>query len=211
MTTMDFWGCLMRRSAVLLLVASVIVVPAATVVSAQNLLVNPDFDTDVSGWAGLGVWDPVDAFGSPTSGSATWINTWAGGGAHYFLQCIEVPIFFEGFDLSAYTNIPSGQASTGESYLVVIFYSDPDCTDLIDAHSTSSYTGLDTWHLLTLSGWSPDGFGSVKIGLANHKDQAGDFQIFHDAVFFGPNPDAVFSDDFESADVSGWDGAVGYP
>ena len=80
----------MHRSGILVLLGVSIVAMAATGASAQNLLVNPDFDTDVTtGWSGIGVWDPNDVFGSPTSGSATWINTWASGGAIYHTQCVE--------------------------------------------------------------------------------------------------------------------------
>ena len=90
----------MRRSGIAFLVAFVIVVLASSGASAQNLLVNPDFDTDISGWSGVGVWNPLDAFGSPTSGSATWINTQVGGGANYLEQCVELVPIFEGYDLS---------------------------------------------------------------------------------------------------------------
>jgi len=90
----------MRRSTVSFVVVFVIVVLASTGASAQNLLVNPDFDTDISGWSGVGVWSPLDAWGSPTSGSATWINMQIGGGANYLEQCVELVPFFEGYDLS---------------------------------------------------------------------------------------------------------------
>jgi hypothetical protein len=69
-------------------------------VSAQNLLVNPDFDTDLSGWSGIGSWSQLDAWGSPSSGSATWINSFPSGGAAYLDQCVELAPFFEGYDLS---------------------------------------------------------------------------------------------------------------
>ena len=112
----------MRRSISSFVVVLAVTVFLATGASAQNLLVNPDFDTDViPGWDGLGVWDPMDAFGSPSSGSATWTNTFTSGGAAYLQQCIEVPVFFEGFDLSGFSLVPSGQASTGESYPLCSF------------------------------------------------------------------------------------------
>ena len=208
---MILWGYLMRRSAVSFAVVSVIVVLASTGASAQNLLVNPDFDTDVVGWSGLGIWDPMDAFGSPTSGSATWTNTWASGGALYFTQCVEISAFFEGYDISGYIYIPAGQAGGGHSYINAVFYSDSACADVINGYSTPTYSGFDTWQLVNLSGWMPGGSASARIGIANIKSQTGDFQIFHDAIFFGPNPAMIFGDGFESVDVSGWSNAVGYP
>ena len=80
--------------------AAVVLALGPGAAEAQNLLANPDFDTDVTGWSGVGVWDPLDAFGSPSSGSATWINTQVGGGANYLGQCVELTPSFEGYDLS---------------------------------------------------------------------------------------------------------------
>jgi len=90
----------MRRSIISFVVVSVIVVLASSGVSAQNLIVNPDFDTDLTGWSGLGSWDPLDVFGSLASGSATWLNNWAGaGGSVYLMQCVELTVPIESFDL----------------------------------------------------------------------------------------------------------------
>lgn len=80
-------------------VACVVFLPVS-LSQAQNLLVNPDFDTDLSGWSGIGSWSPLDAWGSPASGSATWINTFPSGGATIVDQCVELEPFFEGYDLS---------------------------------------------------------------------------------------------------------------
>jgi len=70
---------------------------------------------------------------------------------------------------------------------------------------------LGVWQPAEVTDWVPNNAGSVQIGLLNWESGAGDFRVHHDGVCFGPNPDAVFGDDFESADVSGWDNAVGYP
>lgn len=199
----------MVRSEVVVGVVFVMAVFLPTGASAQNMLINPDFDTDVTtGWSGLGVWDPMDAFGSPTSGSAMWINDFTGGGAHYLNQCIEIPGFTGGFDLSGWTYVPSGQASTGQSYLLAVFFSDPGCADPISVFQTSNFAGFDAWVRLMLIGWSPPESSSVEISLVNTKDQPGDYQVFHDAVFFGPNPDMVFGDGFETGDTSQWTSAV---
>jgi hypothetical protein len=94
------WGCLMASRLSVVISITTLAVCLPVTMSAQNLVVNPDFDTDLTGWSGIGVWDPLDAFGSPTSGSATWVNTQVGGGAIYLDQCVELTPFFEGYDLS---------------------------------------------------------------------------------------------------------------
>lgn len=200
----------MVRSAVVLGVGVAVLVLSPTSAAAQNLVINPDFDVDVTtGWAGLGVWDLKDVNGSVASGSATWINNFTAGGAHYLVQCIETPAFFEGFDLSGWTWVASGQAATGESYLNALFYSDPGCAGFISSAVTPGFSGFDSWVHLALSGWSPPGFASVQIGVVNSKTQAGDFQVFHDAIYFSPNPDMIFGDGFETTDTSGWSAVSG--
>lgn len=200
----------MRRSISTRVMVLAVTVFLATGVSAQNLVINPDFDVDVTtGWAGLGVWDLKDVNGSVASGSATWINNFTAGGAHYLVQCIETPTFFEGFDLSGWTWVASGQAATGESQLIALFYSDPGCAGFISSVATPGFSGFDSWDHLVLSGWSPPGFASVQIGVVNSKTQEGDFQVFHDAIYFGPNPDMIFGDGFETTDTSGWSAVSG--
>ena len=179
---------------------------------AQNLLVNPDFDTDVApGWTGLGSWDPVDYAGSPSSGSATWLNDWSGGGSHYLIQCVEIADWIEGYLFAGFVRVASGQPMTGDAYLNVMFHRDATCSDFIGGFSTPYVDTFDAWQLLELEGWTPTGAGSAEIALVNTKPGPGDFQTFHDGVFFGPDPSAIFGDSFQSADVAGWTSAVGYP
>ena len=140
----------MHRSGILVLSCVAIVALVATGASAQNMLVNPDFDTNVTtGWSGIGVWDPMDVFGSPTSGSATWINTWASGGAIYHTQCVEVGPDFEAYDLAGYALIPSGQPGTGHTHIHVAFYSDSGCVTQISGWATVDTSALDSWQI----GW----------------------------------------------------------
>ena len=96
--------------------------------SAQNMLVNPNFDTDLAGWGGNGWWDQEDAFGSPLSGSATWINDWPSAGSIYEDQCVPVPSDFKAFDLAGYVYIPTGQPVIGgRTYIYLAFYSEANC------------------------------------------------------------------------------------
>ncbi len=198
----------MCRTRIAFVIMSVVAVMFPTGALAQNLLANPDFDIDVSGWSGLGWWDPMDIDDSAASGSGTWINDWAAGGSLYLLQCAEIPVSVRSFDLIGYVFIPSGQAGQGESMLNLVFYSDAECSDLIYGVGTSTVTGFDTWHPMRLTGWIPPNALSARVGLQNQKTAPGDYQVFHDAIFFGPNPEMIFADGFETTDTSGWS-AVG--
>lgn len=180
-----------------------IVVPVG--VEAQNLVVNPNFDNDTSGWSGLGSWDSWDVDGSPSSGSATWLNDWSGGGGSvYFSQCIELVTPIKAFDLWGYVYIPGGQAGTGYSNLSAWFYSDSACNDFIWSYGTPPASALDVWQLAEDTDWAPNNAASVQIGLLNQESGTGDFRVYHDAVFFGPNPTMIFGDGFESSDTSQW-------
>jgi len=177
--------------------------------SSQNLLVNPDFNTDLSGWSGPGLWDVPDAFGSPSSGSATWINTFGAGGAVYVTQCVELNPWIEGYDLAGYGLVPSGQPGSGYTYLSVAFFSDAGCSTYITGFSTAHSSELDAWTLLSLTGWTPNGAASAQIAAANQKTAPGDVQVWGDAIFFGRNPDMLFADGFQSGNTSEWSSVAG--
>jgi len=194
----------MRRTSVVLLAALLLTVLFSPSASGQNLLVNPDFDTDLSGWSGPGVWDSPDAFGSPSSGSATWINTFVSGGALYVMQCVELTPWVEGYDLAGYGFVPSGQPGSGYTFLSVAFFSDAGCNTYLTGGSTAGSSVLDSWTLLERTGWTPIGAASAQIAAGNQKTAPGDFQVWGDAIFFGPNPDMIFHDGFETADLSQW-------
>ena len=110
----------MHRSRLVSVAIVVMTAVSSTGVFAQNLLVNPDFDTDLAGWDGPAVWDPADAFGSPSSGSATWINDYAGGGSTIVRQCVALEPWIEGSD-----SRKSPARSRG--WPLYVEETDPDC------------------------------------------------------------------------------------
>ncbi len=177
--------------------------------SGQNLLVNSDFDTDLTGWDGRAEWDPADAFGSPSSGSATWINDFTAGGAMIVRQCVELDPWIEGYDLAAQNFIPSGQPGGGHSYLAVNFYSDSECNTYTSSVYSSIFSAFDNWTLVNFTGWTPSGAVSAQVVVANQKTASGDFQTSCDAIYFARNPEMVFGDGFETTDTSGWSAVTG--
>ena len=198
----------MRRS-----ISSYVTVLAMTVflapgISAQNLLINPDFDTDLVGWEGPAVWDPADVFGLPSSGSATWVNTTTGGSI-VVGQCVELVPWIEGIDVAAYVYSPSVQPGSGHTTLNIVFYSDASCTHYLTGFGSPAFFGLDNWTELNINGWSPSGAASAKISVGNQKDAPGDFQTYCDAIYFGRNPEMLFGDGFETMDTTDWSAVIG--
>lgn len=200
-----------RRSARLFFGLCLLAVLLPVGAAAQNLVVNPNFDVDLSGWtAAGGVWSPLDLAGSPSSGSATWNNTNAStSGSLYVTQCIEISGVFEGFYFGSWVFIPSGQTGTGIADLSLAFYSDTACSDYIDGFGGSAMAELDVWRHVNLEGWVPTGAGSARIGALNQKYGVGEFQVHHDSVIFVRHTLMIFGDGFESADVSDWDSSIG--
>ncbi len=194
----------MRRSRVVVIATASIMFLLSVGASGQNLLVNSDFDTDLTGWDGPAVWDPADAFGSPSSGSATWINNFTAGGSTIVRQCVELNPWIEGYDFAAHVFIPSGQPGEGYTYLTIAFYSDADCTTFLSAPGSSGFYGFDNWTLMNSTGWTPNGAVSARVSVANQKTATGDFQTSCDAIYFARNPEMVFGDGFESEDTSEW-------
>ena len=88
---------------------------------AQNLLVNPDFDSDASGWTAdvawiVGSFDAEDMDEPSPSGSVLVENSRAFGGGSGLFQCVAV----SGgtlYDFSIWTRIPLGQALSGDASL----------------------------------------------------------------------------------------------
>jgi hypothetical protein len=100
--------------------------------AAQNLTVNPGFDTGLSGWqAGAGTtWDGTrDAGGSASSGSAK--ASWSpGGDVVVVTQCVPIPQPGTLSVLSSQVFIPSGQTIGDGVFITAGYFPDPGCTGI---------------------------------------------------------------------------------
>lgn len=176
---------------------AVVVVGGATL-SAQNLVTNAGFDTDVSGWPPAGIMtfthSPLDAYGSPTSGSGWLLNpspTPYNSGA---LQCINTPLTDgASYDVGAWIRVPSGQTGTGTAGLFAWFHSGAACGgSQIGTLAISPYLPppTDSWTLRTATGVAPAGTLSVTIylNILKTSTDSGSFGAYFDGVRFGLNP-----------------------
>ena len=117
---------------------------------SQNLVGNPDFDTDLmdwapSGWPGSVTWNAADFVGSPSSGSAELTASHPlAGGLQYLGRCVAVS-GGASYDLGARFFIPSGQAIAGTANLQVQWHTDATCTAFFSNQSFGAVTTLDAW------------------------------------------------------------------
>jgi len=127
-----------------LCIASLGVAPA---VRSANLLSNPDFDTDLTGWYGDGTafleWTSDDQAGNPASGSAHAVNP-GPGLATIDHECIPI----EGattYAAHAWVRINAGNSNTR---LLLATYSNPNCdySGYLGSQSASSDAqGTQQW------------------------------------------------------------------
>lgn len=181
----------------------------------QNLVSNPDFEADVTGWttdpAATVLWSPLDADGNPLSGSAvvTNLSTTAGDstGAR---QCIEDIVGGEFYRVAAEILVPGGQAETGGANLLVQWYADSGCFSQLGGVLTPWVTDAtpDVWLTSVDTFAAPMGVQSARLRLSVAKDQvSGTLDAHFDNVEFAK--EHLFGDGFESSDTSAWSSVVG--
>ncbi len=192
---------------------SLIVVSMFVALSAwgQNPVVNPTFDTDVTGWTGtsntVSAWSALDANSSATSGSAVVTNvSTTTNDAKGVRQCIDGITQGTVYRVYADSLLPSGQTETGHSSLLFQWFDSPGCFGTQLGLAVSPGTGgatFDTWSQDELTAEAPSGVQSVRIRLSVWKNEdSGSFDAHFDNVLM---VQPIFEDDFESGDTSLWD------
>ncbi len=185
----------MRRVIVLLMVWS------ATAVSAQNLVVNGDFDSNTSSWdfttAGTFTHSSsLDADDTaPASGSGQLANTATlAYGTSFAGQCITTGIAGgSAYDWGAKIRFDSGntQTATGTANVVVNFLDGAGCSGSVvggSATTNVSSSAADVWTQTEVLGWTaPAGAVSAYLSLWTTKvESSGTITVNFDNVVFGP-------------------------
>jgi hypothetical protein len=165
---------------------------------AVNLLVNPDFATTVVGWAAESeatlAWSPVDATGSPTSGSALIANISAGAqNGTGIVQCVDGVIAGATYTFGGRVLFPPGQARTGEMQIGLRWLSAPNCGGSVVGSQPrlNTNTPQSVWVLLTSAPLvAPPGALSAQFVAFPSKVEAGGQLVgqFDDLLFDGPPP-----------------------
>ncbi|MGE0639924.1 MAG: hypothetical protein AB7G12_08165 [Thermoanaerobaculia bacterium] len=137
----------------------------ATPVAAQNLIPNPGFDTDLSGWTGgPAVWSPEDQSGDPGSGSAR-VDVPSGVLFALFSSCIPlVPgddVVF-GAAVRTLDGVPAAGAGTGIRYFTngTCSYPSDSTSYLTDLGAGGGRTG---WGTTQTHAVVPPGMHSAEI------------------------------------------------
>jgi hypothetical protein len=156
---------------------------------AQNLLTNPNFNQNISGWtaspAGVAVWDSADAKASPSSGSARVTST---ASQVQFQQCVAVTPGVK-HDLIVRTRIPAGQSGTGIAYIAISYFAGAGCTGA--SRGSSSTVGISEtgrWRadsLFERPSINGDAL-SANVSLLVNKTSGTSFAAQFDNIQFGP-------------------------
>lgn len=166
---------------------------------AQNLLVNPDFATDIEGWSDptqpwLDVsWNAEDWRGEPESGSARlFVNIETSETAN-ISQCIEIPESFgtDVYEIHARARVGDGYFLAGTAELGLWYYESNVC-DGFNWSNIILPLGLEEWASTRQLGVrrliAPAGTRSIRFELRAHSYGAGgSFEAFFDHVYL-PEP-----------------------
>jgi hypothetical protein len=193
-----------------MLLIGFVLAPAAA--SAQDLLSNRHFESDLTGWTGVGWWSSEDCFSDPKTGSVTYINQTAGTAAWYIArQCVELPAADEVYLMSGYLAAPTSQTGDGWAKIGLVWYSVAACgaAGFIDGSDAPHvYPTTDAWQTTRQYAVPPPGAVSVYFAITNQKtSEQGTFQIYADEVSLIVLS-KIFVDGFESGDTTAWSATV---
>lgn len=186
---------------------------ACAVAGAQDVVTNSEFEADTAGWAPISpqttlTWSGAQDFaGDPTSGSAVVTHVSDLATTTGPVQC--VPRIEDGveYDLSGWIRIPWGQAVYGFAYLLVVWWTEPDCQGTQTNGLLSPLVArFDTWVEASARPETPPArTESATLYLAVHKDvaTADHLVVYFDHIAFG-TPSMVFFDGFERGDTAEW-------
>ena len=163
-----------------------------------NELVNPGFDTNLSGWDifpnRIAAWTDEDADGKENSGSALVSNLMVSNGTVplVLLQCIPVTEDVEyqfGGDLLVLPDQPEDTAA----YLFVQTFLSDDCSGGTAQIAQVSSTAIDEWRTLSSSIVAGPGILSLRVGLGVFKPagEADEARALYDNISLIPNDGSV--------------------
>jgi len=144
---------------------------AAGSASAQTeLLSNPNFTMDLSGWANdndrPAQFDSLDSQNDPASGSARLTNVGTSNGAVPIVltQCQRVSAGTE-YGYGGIVNVPSGQPADTSAQIIIYSYQSTDCSGASLQFDSISSGAVSTWLAIGRTLFTANGASSVQIGL----------------------------------------------
>jgi hypothetical protein len=161
---------------------------------AQNLLTNPGFATDLSGWSTNGlnaVWQAVDATGQSNSGSAS-VTVSAPGESMGISQCVPVTAGQQ-YDFGARVEVPAGQnGQNGEPVfgnMTIVWASGAGCTgSRVGNELETPSIQTDFFFGTSMSQTAPAGAASATVLLiVQDPPGLGSATAYFDDAYFQPS------------------------
>jgi hypothetical protein len=194
----------------IVLCAALATLAAAPAVRAQNVVQNPDFDTDVSNWSTVFptiefAFEPLfDVDADPASGSMRVTSTQIdpggpGSGGGSVVQCIPLEPDTR-YALEAFALVPSGQNRGAQPDVRLIWFTNDSCQDcppppappcFFQGPATGQHSGaVDVWERVSLVATTASDVHSAQLLARPRKvEAAGSVDVLFDA-FIVPEPGA---------------------
>lgn len=190
----------MRGSAMALALVGTLAGGAA---GAQNLLVNPDFDEDPTGWTVLAgeapVWQADDEGDCPASGSVVVASALVGGD-------FETVLFSQCFPADGATTVAASisfrEGASSFNQVGVGFHLSTDCSDSLPPFGASPSTPASPgiWTRLEMAATLvPAGTQSLEFRVGGSNLGPQPFTIELDRAWFGAD-ERIFAADFDTDD-----------
>ena len=171
----------------------------SSTVLAQNLITNPDFAANTSGWnfTTPGTFTrngSLDADSNPASGSGELANTSSVAfGTSFAAQCVSGIVAGNNYDWGAMVRFDSTntQTASGRANVVVSFFNAAICGGSnVGGSTTANFpsTNTDVWTQMEILGFTaPANSVSAQVGLWTVKtEDTGTMTVNFDNVAFGP-------------------------
>jgi hypothetical protein len=186
------------------LAVCVLVLALAPPVLAGSL-VNPGFDSDVSGWNVVSptVWDALDADGSGSSGSVlmTYDVTSGGGTITFGRQCLAVLPGEYAYGAMSY--VPPGEPDVTAGRVLVFTYASGDCSGevsqfVVSPENTEQDQWINTGGNISIS--AGEASVEVRLGVSKGSGVSDPGSAHLDNVYFNSTEDQIFKDRFQSGE-----------
>jgi len=148
---------------------------SGSAVAQSNLLTNPGLETDLSGWENLydlpAVWDPADAGGSMSSGSAliTEDSKPGNGGVPITLtQCVTVSPVTE-YSVGGTFMVPANQSAETAGYIFAFTYPTSDCSGEGSRVAEIGSSSVNAWETKSSTITTGANVQSMKLALGPDK------------------------------------------
>lgn len=169
----------------------------ASAQSQPQLLENPDFAMDLSGWDNFSgrpaQWTARDATDNPESGSAqvSYIGTSTGAVSLVLTQCLQVAANTE-YGYGGTVLVPTGQPADTSAQISIFTFTTPNCTGPAASGDSIAGTSIDAWLPIGRTFITPNAVVSVgfAVGAVKPSGVTTEAQVLFDDLYLRRADDA---------------------